>query len=148
MPLRSARERFYQTISFELGGLLLAAPLCALVFGKSAQASLALVLAISVAAMAWSPLHNTVFDWLDLRLTGRTASERPHGLRLVHAASNEVTSTFVTVPVIMWIAGLAFWQALALDVTLTLFYGAYAYVFHLGYDRMRPMSSVVRPVPF
>lgn len=148
MLLRSVRERFYQTISFELGGLVLAAPLYAMAFGKSAAESLSLVLALSVVAMVWSPVHNIVFDWLDLRFCGRVASERPHGLRLVHAASNEVTSTFVTVPVIMWIAGLAFWQALALDVTLTLFYGAYAYVFHLAYDRVRPVAAMVVPVPF
>ena len=148
MLLRSVRERFYQTISFELGGLLLAAPLYALAFGKSAEESLSLVLALSVVAIVWSPLHNIVFDWLDLRFCGRAASERPHGLRLVHAASHEATSTLVTVPVIMWIAGFSFWQALALDLGLTLLYAAYAYAFHLAYDRVRPVAAAVVPVPF
>jgi uncharacterized membrane protein len=93
--------------------------------------------------MAWSPLHNSVFDWLDERSTGRTASERPHGLRLVHALSQEVSSTLVTLPLVMWIGHFDFWQALGVEISLTLFYAAYAYVFHIIYDRARPVAPVM-----
>jgi uncharacterized membrane protein len=148
MPLRSARERFYQTISFELGGILIAAPLYAIVFGGSAENSFALLIILSAVVMAWSPLHNSVFDWFDERSSGRTASERPHGLRLVHALSQEVSSTLVTLPLVMWIGQFDFWQALGVEISLTLLYAAYAYLFHIAYDRVRPVTSNVSNIAF
>jgi uncharacterized membrane protein len=58
---------------------------------------------------------------------------------MVHAASLEVTSTLVTIPAIMYLTGFGFRDALLFDITLTLAYTAYAYFFHLTYDRLRPV---------
>ncbi len=65
------------------------------------------MLALSAAVLVWSPVHNTVFDWLDLRLSGRVASDRPQRWRLVHAASHEATTVIVTLPIWSGWAGLA-----------------------------------------
>jgi uncharacterized membrane protein len=137
--LRSARERIYQTLAFEAGGLLLATPLYALVFGQRSSDSFLLLAILSCVVMAWSPLHNTVFDWLDLRLNRRAASDRPHGLRLVHATSHEFSSIVATLPLVMLLGGHGFGQALAVNAGLTLLYAAYAYGFHILYDLLRPV---------
>ncbi|MGQ0567489.1 MAG: PACE efflux transporter [Gemmobacter sp.] len=139
MTLRSSRERLLQTVAFEAGGLALVVPLYAVATGAGSGESLALFVALSVAVMLWSPLFNTAFDLIDLRLTGRLASDRPHRLRLVHAVLHEVSTVVVTLPVIMVIGGHGWLDALALDVALTVVYAAYAYVFHLAYDRWRPV---------
>jgi uncharacterized membrane protein len=138
--LRSARERVYQTVALELGGIAITAPLYALFFSESAETSFFLIVVLAFAVMLWSPLHNTVFDWLEWRATGRLASDRPHLLRLVHAASHEASSVIVTLPLIMWIGGHGFWTALGIDIGLTLFYSAYIYLFHIFYDRLRPVG--------
>ena len=140
MPMRSMRERVIQTLSFEAGGMLLAVPLYAFFLGESGSESASLIACLSLAAMIWSPIHNCLFDLLDLKLSGRCASSRPHLLRLVHAASHEFTSCLVTVPIIMAISSFGFWQALAVDVGLTLLYTAYAYLFHIVFDRFRPVK--------
>jgi uncharacterized membrane protein len=137
--LRSPRERALQTILFEAGGFLLTAPLYHLYAGDHAGESALVVGALAVAVMLWSPLHNTVFDIIDLRLTGRVASDRPHGLRIVHAISHEVTSVIVTTPVLMWLGGHGLAEALLLDLAFTAAYAVWAYVFNLGYDRWRPV---------
>lgn len=142
MALRSARERALQTVCYEVGGILVAAPVYALLFGAGAAESIGLMLAVSVAVMVWAAFHNSVFDLLEWRLAGRTASDRPHRWRVVHALSQEATSVLVTTPVIMAVGGLGLWAALALDLGLTLFYAGYAYVFHLVYDRVRPVPPV------
>lgn len=139
MALRSARERLYQTLAYEAGGLLLATPFYALYTGHGAGEGLAVMAALSVAVMLLSPLHNTVFDWMDLRLSGRLASDRPHRWRMVHAASHETTALVATTPILVWLGGHGWIEALLLDLALTLFYGVYAYAFHLAYDRLRPM---------
>lgn len=141
MSIRSARERFYQTLAFEAGGIVVVAPLYSLMFGRGAEDSLTVLVSLSLAVMLWAPLHNTVFDIADLRYSGRVASARPHRLRLIQALSQELTVLLVTLPLIMALGGHGFREALLLDICLTLFYTAYAYVFHLVFDWLRPVRS-------
>ena len=141
MSLRSVRERALQTISYEAGGILIATPLYAAAFGASPAESAMLVAALAIAVLVWSPLHNMAFDVADLRLSGRVASERPHRWRVIHAISHELSSVIVTVPIIMWIGGHGFLEAVVIDLGLTVTYIAYAYVFHIIYDRLRPVPD-------
>lgn len=139
MSLRSPRERALQTLLFEVGGLLLVAPLYALVFSAPMEESFLIIAALAVAVMIWSPIHNTIFDVLDLRMTGRVASDRPHGLRIIHAVSHESTSLVVTVPLLIWLGGHSLMEAILLDIGLTIVFAIYAYVFNIIYDRLRPV---------
>jgi uncharacterized membrane protein len=140
MTLRSPRERLIQTVAYEVGGLCLSVPLVAVLGHGTTGDAFWLMLALSAAVLVWSPIHNTVFDWLDLRLSGRLASDRPQRWRLVHAASHEATTVVVTLPILIWLADLSFRVALLADLGLTLLYAAYAYAFHLVYDRLRPVQ--------
>jgi uncharacterized membrane protein len=137
MAFRTVRERLYQTMAYEAGGLAVAATLYGFVSGHKAGESFALLAAVSIAAMLWAPLYNIVFDWAEFELTGRAASDRPHALRAAHALCLELSSSGVTVPIVMAMGGYGFWRALAIDIGLTLFYSVYAYGFHLIYDRLQ-----------
>lgn len=139
--VRSARERVIQTIWFEGIGLALVAPLYAWAAGDGIRASFALVAAVSLVVMGWSSMFNTLFDILEHRCTGRVASDRPHALRTVHAVAHEVSSVIVTCPVIYAMTDLGWHGALAADLGLTVVYAAFAYVFHLLFDRVRPVQA-------
>lgn len=141
--LRTPRERLIQTLWFEGVGLLLVAPAYAAVTGAGLGDSFRLVVALSVAVMCWAALYNTVFDRVEHRRTGRVASDRPHGLRTVHAIGLEVSSVLVTWPLVWALTDLGWWRALAADLGLSVVYAAYGYVFFWGFDRLRP----VRPAP-
>ena len=141
MALRNARERLYQTLAYEAGGLIAAAPLYGLFFGREADEAFALILTLSLVVMLWAPLHNTLFDWVEYSRTGRAASDRPQGLRIIHALCLEITAAAVTLPIVMAMGGHTFLEALTIDIGLTLFYAAYAYFFHIAYDRLRPVSQ-------
>jgi uncharacterized membrane protein len=108
--LRSARERAIQTLSYEAIGLLIILPCYAVVTGHAVADSVVLLVAVSIATMSWACLHNIAFDYVESRLTGRVASDRPQGLRLVHAASTEITSILVTTPVIVLAGGRPSWS--------------------------------------
>jgi uncharacterized membrane protein len=140
MALRTAGERVYQTLAYEAGGLVFAAPLYGAIFGREAGESFGLLATLSLIVMIWAPVHNTIFDWLEFERTGRVASDRPLGLRAAHALCLEVTAAAVTLPLVMAMGGHDFWQALTIDIGLTLFYAVYAYFFHIVYDRLRPVS--------
>jgi len=143
--LRSARERVIQTLCFEGIGLLLVAPLYAAAAGAGMRESFAMVAVVSMVVMAWSAIFNTAFDMVEWRWTGRVASDRPHRLRSLHALLHELTATVVSCPVIYAMTPLGWGQALLADLGLTLAYAAYAYVFHLGYDRLRPVRPEEHP---
>jgi len=147
MAIRSARERLLQAAAFELGGLAMVAPVYAMVMGAGALDSIALVVAVAVTAALVSPLHNHLFDLVEWRLTRRLASDRPAGMRLVHAVSHEGSSTLVTLPVIMVMGGHGFWEALAIDVAMTVFYAVYLYAFHILWDRWRPVRVAAPALP-
>lgn len=140
--LRSARERVIQTLWFEGIGLLLVAPLYAAAAGAGLRESFAMVAVVSIVVMAWSAVYNTVFDRLEWRWTGRVASDRPHRLRSLHALLHELTAMVVSCPVIFAMTTLSWGEALLADLGLTAAYAAYAYVFHLGYDRLRPVGGI------
>lgn len=142
MTLRSPRERLLQTLAYEAGGLAVATPIYAAVFGADLAGSAKLLAVLSVVVMLWTPVHNSLFDWVEWRLTGRLASDRPHRMRLVHALSHEASSLVVTLPVLMGPGGLGLVEALLADLGLTAVYSVYAYVFHWFYDWVRPMRRL------
>ena len=142
MSLRTTRERVLQTCLFELGGIALVTPLYMALFGASAKEGYVLIIAISIAVTIWAPLYGMAFDCVEQRLTGRLASDRPHRVRALHAVLYEVTSVSVTLPLVIAISGHTMFEALALNIQLTLFYVGYAYLFFLGYDKLRPVAVI------
>jgi uncharacterized membrane protein len=139
--LRSNRERFFQSLFFEIGGLLVATPLYHAVFGGNAGEALTLLLAISFACILWGPLHDALFDRCEWAMTRRLSSDRPSSLRLVHATSREVSPCIVTLPIFMLLGGHDLVAALAAEIWLTLIYIAYGYAFYRAYDWLRPMPA-------
>jgi uncharacterized membrane protein len=140
---RSGLERICQALIFEAGGLLIAVPLYQAFFGRPAGDGLILLALLSLAVLIWTPLHNLAFDRIEHRLTGRSASDRPHALRVLHAVSHEVSPIVVTLPLILWVGQHSLSDALVVNLGLTLFYVGYAYVFYLTYDRLRPLPFTV-----
>lgn len=144
--VRDWRERALQTLAYEAGGLLAVSPLWSIAAGVTAIESATLLICLSIAVMSWMAIYNTAFDILDARFAGRVASDRPHRWRVLHAAGLEVTSVLATWPLIAWLADLGWLEALAADLGLTLAYVVYGYLFHLGFDRWRPVAGSARPL--
>jgi uncharacterized membrane protein len=141
--LRSARERIFQSVLFEIIGLALVVPVYEALFGNGLQETLFLMVAISLMALVILPVHNATFDRLAMRFHGSSPSERPQVLRILHAITHEVTPAVLTIPLIMLVSGHDFMEAVAIDISLTLFYMVYAYVFYLAYDRLLPLQMVM-----
>jgi uncharacterized membrane protein len=141
--LRNLRERVIQTLWFELLGLALVAPLFAYFSGPTVGESftLLLVLALALVVTLWSGFYNSAFDLAELRLAGRVASDRPHRWRAVHTIGLETSAIAMTLPLVVAFTSLGWQEALVADIGLTLAYVAYGYVFHLAFDRLRPVHA-------
>ena len=119
--------------------MLLVSPVYAAIFGARLDESFVLLAAIAALSLVLCPIYNTVFDRVELRHTGRIASNRPHRWRVVHAISYEACVFVLEVPVIVALGGHGLSEALALDLGLGAFYAGYGYLFHLGFDRLWPV---------
>jgi uncharacterized membrane protein len=139
--LRSPLDRVRQVAMFEIGGLLLISPPFIWLSGVPLVDSLGLLALIAAIAAVWNALYNTSFDWVEGRLTGRTADQRPALMRVVHASGFELGLLLVSLPVVMAWTGMSWLQALVADIGLAAAYVVYAYVFNLGYDRVFPVSQ-------
>lgn len=139
--LRSFVDRCRQVALFELGGLLLITPPFAWLSGVPITESIALLAMLSLIAAMWNGSYNTSFDWVEGRLTGRSADRRPLRLRVVHAIGFEVGLFAMTWPVIVWWTGMGWMEAFVADIALALTYVIYAFAFNLGYDRLFPIAQ-------
>nr|WP_222948356.1 PACE efflux transporter [Thauera sedimentorum] len=133
-------DRLRQIALFEVGGLLLITPPFAWASGVPLAESIGLLAVIALIAALWNAGYNTAFDWVEGRLTGRTADRRPLRLRVVHAIGFEGGLLLMSLPVIMAWTGMGWVEALLADIGLAAAYVAYAFVFNLTYDRLFPIA--------
>ncbi len=138
--MRTLRDRIRQVILFELGGLILITPPFCWLSGQPAESSLGLLAVLALIASVWNAVYNTGFDWIEGRITGRSADQRPWLLRAAHAIGFEGGLLLMTLPVIVLWTGLGWWDALVADIGLALAYTGYAFVYNILYDRVFPIS--------
>ena len=140
--LRSLPDRIRQIALFELGGLLLITPPFMWLSGVTLRDSIGMLASIAVIAALWNGTYNTCFDWIEGRLTGRTADRRPFLLRCLHALGFELGLLAMSLPVVMAWTGMGWLEALLTDLGLAVAYTLYALLFNLGYDRAFPIDPV------
>lgn len=138
--LRSFPDRLRQIAFFELGGLALITPPFAWASGVPLAESIGLLALLALIAAIWNGSYNTCFDWIDGRISGRTADRRPVRLRVVHAIGFETGLLMLSLPVIIWWTGMGFVEALIADLALALAYTCYAFGFNMAYDRTFPIA--------
>lgn len=139
--LRSPLDRARQVILFELGGLLLITPPFAWASGVAAGDSIGLLALIALIAALWNAIYTTSFDWIEGRLSGRTADQRTTPWRVVHAAGFEAGLLLISLPIVMAWTAMSWLDALLADAGLALAYVAYAFFFNMGYDRAFPIAN-------
>jgi len=138
--VRGPRESLIQTLWFEALGLAIVSLPFAHFSGLTVGDSLAMLFTLSIVVMVWAAVHNSAFDRIEQRLTGRLASDRPQRWRVVHVLSLEVSAIVVTWPLVVALTPLSWLEAFFAEIGLTLAYVAYGYLFHLSFDRLRPVK--------
>jgi uncharacterized membrane protein len=133
------RERLWQTLLYEAGGIAVAAPAYGYLFEKPPVDSLLITTLFSLAFLIWTPIFNHAFDAVELRTTGRVASDRQPRWRIAHAVLLEGTDTVLTVPLLVFLGGHGLVEALLIDLGLGVVYMAYAYAFFAVFDHFRPV---------
>lgn len=132
-PTKSMTERVCQALGFEGLALLICTPLLVLITGRPALEMGAVTLGLSLLALTWNIIFNSLFD----RLKARLQLSGGAWTRVLHALLFEGGLIIVAVPLIaMWL-NISLLQAFMLDIGVLLFFLPYTYVYHWGYDVLR-----------
>lgn len=130
---KSMVERLLHAVLFELLALLLCAPVMSVLLKVSFAHAGALTVMISLVAMSWNVIFNSIFDHLERRRQW----QRTFGVRLLHAAAFETGLLLAVVPMAAWWLEIGLIEAFLLDVGLVLFFLPYTLVYNWCYDKIR-----------
>lgn len=142
--MRSTPDRIRHAVSFELIGLALITPLGAWAFGMPMTEIGVVGVGSATIATMWNYIYNLGFDHALQRLTGRTLKTLP--VRVLHAVLFEAGLVAVLMPLIAWYLQITLLQAFLMDVSFSLFYLVYAFVFNWAYDRLFPLPEWLEAV--
>ncbi|MBX9914015.1 MAG: PACE efflux transporter [Pseudomonadaceae bacterium] len=129
--MQGKQRKVVQAISYELLALLCIVPLTAWVFDSGLAVSAGVAVAVSLLAVSWSMLFNTLFEGWEAR---QLRPQRTFKRRMLHALGFELGLLLATVPLIAFGLGISWWQAIVSDFVLLLFFLVYALLFQWGFD--------------
>ncbi|MBC8787265.1 multidrug/biocide efflux PACE transporter [Pseudomonas fluorescens] len=132
-PTKSITERVCQALGFEGLALLICTPLLVWITGRPALEMGAVTLGVSVLALTWNIIFNSLFD----RLKARLQLANGGWTRVLHALLFEGGLIIVAVPLIAAVLKISLLEAFILDIGVLLFFLPYTYVYHWGYDVIR-----------
>ncbi|MBC7490003.1 MAG: multidrug/biocide efflux PACE transporter [Glaciimonas sp.] len=130
---RNFAESCLYALSFEALAVILSAPILSWLMGVSRPKAGILTLMISLIAMVWNIIFNTLFD----RIERRFGLIRTVRVRVLHAVAFELGLIAIVIPLAAWGLNMSLLNAFFLDIGLVLFFLPYTFVFNLGYDKIR-----------
>ncbi|WP_073523063.1 multidrug/biocide efflux PACE transporter [Pseudomonas fluorescens] len=141
-PTKSLIERVFQALGFEGLALLICTPLLVWITGRPALEMGAVTLGISLLALSWNVIFNSLFD----RLKARLQLANGGWTRVLHALLFEGGLILLAVPLIAALMKISLLEAFILDIGVLLFFLPYTYVYHWGYDVLREKFAGKTPV--
>ena len=141
-PTKSITERFLQALGFEGLAWLICTPLLVWITGRPALEMGVVTLGISLLALSWNVIFNSLFDRLKIRLQLANGG----WTRVLHALLFEGGLILLAVPLIAALMKISLLEAFILDIGVLLFFLPYTYVYHWGYDVLREKIADKTPV--
>ncbi|WJN57283.1 PACE efflux transporter [Pseudomonas sp. SO81] len=129
--MQGAKRKVVQALLYELVGALFVSPVIAFAFDESMVYSGTLALLLSLVALSWNMLFNSLFEYWEARQARRT---RTLGRRLLHSLGFEGGLALMLVPLMAWWLDISWLQALVADLGLLLFFFFYAFAFQWAFD--------------
>ena len=129
--MQGAKRKVVQALLYELVGALFVSPVIAFAFDESMVYSGTLALLLSLVALSWNMLFNSLFEYWEARQVRRT---RTLGRRLLHSLGFEGGLALMLVPLMAWWLDISWLQALVADLGLLLFFFFYAFAFQWAFD--------------
>ncbi len=143
--MQGAKRKVVQAVLYELVGALFVSPAIAYTFDENMAYSTALALLLSLCALLWNMLFNSLFEFWEARQIHRS---RGLQRRILHAAGFESGLALLLVPLMAWWLEISWLQAFMADLGLLAFFFVYAFAFQWAFDLVFgvPESALERPL--
>ncbi|MBY5946758.1 PACE efflux transporter [Photobacterium rosenbergii] len=128
-----AIERVFHAVLFEVLAVSLSIVLLMTFTDHEVRALSGTMIIIATIAMAW----NFVFNWIFDKFFPGDKTQRTIAMRVFHVILFELGLLVLTIPVMAVILGVSLYQALVMDIGVTVFITLYAFVFNFTYDHIR-----------
>lgn len=137
--MRTKKDRIRHTLSFEIVGLLIFAPLASFVFGFELHTMGIMAVVGSIIATVWNYYYNILFDNAMMKWRGKV--QKTVLIRVLHALLFEGGLLLLFLPIIAVYLNISLWEAFKMDIAMATFYLIYAFVFNWVYDRVFPIPN-------
>lgn len=136
--MRSVRDRIRHAVSFEVIGLAIVTPLGALAF----QVPVYNIGVVGVVSASVATVWNFIFTYIfDMAFRGAVGARKKGWLaRISHSILFEASLMALLMPFISWYLSISCLQALTIDLSYSIFYIFYAFLFNLAYDYVFPLA--------
>ncbi|OLF38558.1 hypothetical protein BTV98_06155 [Psychrobacter sp. Cmf 22.2] len=133
MTLGPIKRRVLYVTLFEIFAVMLTTFILVVLSGSDTKQSLILAVIIAITAVVWNFIYNTLFEYWERR---NKIKVRTFKIRSVHAILFEGGLTLVCLPLYMFWYGVGIWTALTMEISLTLSFLVYTFVFTLLFDKI------------
>ncbi len=128
-------ERIFHAVLFEVLAVIIAIIVLITFTSHDAGALSGTMIIVATIAMAWNFIYNWGFDQI---VTG-DKTKRTLALRVAHTILFQAGLLIVTIPVISLLLNIDLWQALVMDIGVTICITIYAFFYNLTYDHTRAL---------
>lgn len=129
--LAPIKRRILYVISYEAFAILLSTILLMILFGGDVEDSAPMAIAVSLIALAWNYIFNTLFEaWEEkAKIKVRTVL-----IRIIHTSLFEIGLIIFTVPLYMWWYSVSPWKAFTMEIAILIFFLIYTFIFTWIFD--------------
>ena len=126
-------ERIFHAILFEVLAVTLAVIVLTTFTNHHVGSLSGTMIVVTTIAMMWNFIYNWFFD----RICTSDKTQRSLVLRVVHTIIFQAGLLVVTIPVIAFLLEISLWEALIMDIGVTICITLYAFLYNLIYDHTR-----------
>jgi uncharacterized membrane protein len=126
-------RRLFQAVLYEVGAIAFVGPVLGFAFEKPASSTFLLAVVLSIIALCWNYIFNTVFERWEAR---QVAKGRSFARRLAHGTGFEGGLTLILVPVMALWLDTTFLVAFLANLGLLAFFFVYAIGYTWAFDKV------------
>lgn len=142
ITLTPLKRRITYVTLFEIFAILFSTLVLMSISGGDAQESLPAATIVSVIAVVWNYVYNTLFESWERR---NQIMRRTVGIRTVHAVGFETGLLIFTLPLYMVWYQVNLWTAFTMVAALMVFFLIYTFLFTLLFDQIFTLPSHTKP---
>lgn len=131
--LSPIKRRIVYVATFEVIAIILSTIFLMFLSGTSAENSFPVATMVSVAAVVWNYLFNTIFESWERR---KNIKDRTLWIRCVHSLGFESGLVLICLPIYMLWYNVGLWTAFTMEIALLLFFLIYTFIFTLIFDKI------------